>query len=450
MNIAIIGAGPGGYVAAIKAAQQGSNVVLIEKDCVGGTCVNKGCIPTKALLKGIHPLIEDNRLKQLGINYSNLSIDIDKLRNHKNRSLLISRQGIELLLKKYNVKLIKANAKEIINNKIIITSNDGNCSEIEYEKIMLSMGSEISQIRGSEIDGDRTISSDEALELRDIPRKMLIVGGGAIGIEFATIYKALGSEVTIVEMMSQILPGEDTESVEVLRNCLIKLGIKVIVNCKVDNVLKRSNDAQVCLIVDGVQNQECFDKILIATGRKPNIIEEIIKPLNIEYSFKGVLTNNYMETNNPDVFAIGDINGKSMLAHTAYTEAKIAVDRILGNSTKPISYDLMPRCIFSTPEFASVGATSCNKSYVFPYAANGRARASNIREGLIKLFVDNETIIGGTIVGENASDMISFITLCISENMSLKNLSEITFPHPTFSEIIGEAIEVAMGRPLHI
>jgi dihydrolipoamide dehydrogenase len=450
MNIAIIGGGPGGYVAAIKASQLGFETVLIEKENIGGTCVNKGCIPTKALLKGIHPLIEDNRLKQMGVNYSNLSIDIDKLRNHKNKALMISRQGIELLLKKYNVKLIRGTAREINNRKIAISAIDGKNEEVSFDKLILAMGSDISSIKGLEIDGNRIISSDEALELRKIPEKLLIVGGGAIGIEFATIYKALGSDVTIVEMMNQVLPGEDNESVEILKNCLIKLGIKIVLDCKIENVIKNTENIEVFLNKNGEAKEEYFDTILIATGRKPKIIDEIIKPLNIEYSLKGITTDNYLNTNNPDIYAIGDINGKSMLAHTAYTEAKIAVDRIFGNATNPIIYDLMPRCIFSTPEFASVGVTNSTKSYTFPYAANGRARASNIRDGLIKIFVENEKIIGGTIVGENASDMISFITLCISESLGLKKLAEITFPHPTFSEIIGEDIEVALGRPLHI
>lgn len=451
MKIVIIGGGPAGYVAAIRSSQLGGKVTLIERDNIGGVCVNKGCIPTKALLKSIHPILEKDKIEQAGISIPELKINLEKIRAYSNKAVLLSRQGIEYLIKKNNINLIKGEALNSNKNKEIVYKNsNGSEDKITFDKLIISTGSIISKIPGILIDGERVISSDEALLLKKIPEKMLIIGGGAVGIEFAVIYKALGSNVTIVEMMEQILPGEDTESAEILKKSLNKMGIEIINGCKVENLCLEDDAIMLNLNKGEEVLKETFDMILVASGRRPNIIENILAPLNVAFSNKGILVDSFMQTSNPDVFAIGDVNGKSMLAHTGYTEAKIAVQKIFGKDVEPINYNLMPRCVYSYPEFASVGRINSGKSFTFPYAANGRARANGLKEGLIKIFTEDNYIIGCTIVGENATELISQATIAIKEKINIKKITNITFPHPTFSEVIGEVCEVVEGIPLHI
>lgn len=452
MKIVIIGGGPAGYVAAIRSSQLGGEVVLIEKENIGGTCVNRGCIPTKALLKSVHPLLEKDKIEQLGVSFLDLKFDINKIRAHSNKAVLLSRQGIEYLLKKNNVTVIKGEAIGAQNKNVIFRTSEGKEEEINFDKLIIATGSTVSKIPGIEFDANRVISSDNALLLREIPEKLLVIGGGAVGIEFGIIYKALGSSVTIVEMMEQILPGEDSEAVEILKKSLLKLGINIITSCKVENLNKSSYEEKIELSLnkEGKVEKETFDIVLVATGRKPNIIENILKPLNVEFSGKGIVVNDFMQTNNKDVFAIGDVNGKSMLAHTAYTEAKIASYKIFDKDIEPIDYDLMPRCVYSVPEFASVGKLNGEKSFIFPYSANGRARAQGVKEGIIKIFTQYHYISGCTIVGENATELIGFAEMVIREKIDIHKLSNITFPHPTFSEVLGEVCEVAIQLPLHI
>jgi dihydrolipoamide dehydrogenase len=450
MNIVIIGGGPGGYVAAIRASQYGGKVTLIEKDFVGGTCVNRGCIPTKALLKGIEPLVELTRHQAMGFSCMNPLIDLNKLRSHCKKSVLLSRAGIEYLLKSNQVSFVKGEALSISNQTVFVKGSDQTEQKIEFDHLILSTGSIVAKIPGIEFDGKRIISSDEALEVEDIPKKLLIIGGGVIGVEMATIYGALGSQVQIVEMMNQILPGEDPEAVSILKNILSKAGIKIITGCKVVNVEKSIDMCQVCINKGEEINTEEFDKVLVCTGRRPNIQPFLLDPFGINYSNQGVITNEWLETNHKEVHAIGDLNGTSMLAHTAFTEAKIACARIFGKQTEPIRYSLMPRCIYTIPEFSAVGNTNTSEVYSFPFSANGRARASAIREGMIKVNIEKQKIVGCTIIGVNASDLISLATMAIQNQLTLKQLSQITFPHPTYSEVFPDVIEVAEKLPIHL
>jgi dihydrolipoamide dehydrogenase len=450
MNIVIIGGGPGGYVAAIRASQYGGKVTLIEKEFVGGTCVNRGCIPTKALLKGIEPLAELSRHQSMGFTCTNPGIDINKLRNHTKKSIQLSRAGIEYLLKSNQVNLIKGEAVSIENHSVLVRGSDGTEQKTDFDHLILSMGSIVAKIPGIEVDGKQIISSDEALEIADIPKKLLIIGGGVIGVEMATIYKSLGSFVHIVEMMDQILPGEDKEAVAILKNSLTKMGIKISTSCKVEKIVKNDSTCQVCIKSGDQVDTDEFDKILVCTGRKPNIQPGLLDPLGLEYSNKGVKTNEWLETNNKDVHVIGDLNGVSMLAHTAFTEAKIVCAKIFGKPTEPIQYQLMPRCIYTIPEFAAIGNTTTQEHYSFPFSANGRARASAIREGAIKINIENKKIVGCTIVGINASDLISLATMAIQNQLTLEQLSFITFPHPTYSEVFPDVIEVAEKLPIHL
>jgi len=449
MKIVIIGGGPGGYVAAIRAAQYGGQVTLIEDEFIGGTCVNKGCIPTKALLKGVEPMIEKTRHQAMGLVCSEMSIDLNKLRVHAKKSIQVSRAGIEFLLKKNQVTLLKGKAISASDHSINIMFSDHTEQNVSFDRLILAMGSVKAQIPGIEFDS-KIISSDEALEVQEIPKRLLIIGGGVIGLEMATIYKALGTDVHVVEMMNQILPGEDLEAVTILKNSLQKMGLKFTTSCKVESIVKNDFECQVCIKQNDTIDQIGFDKILVCTGRKPNIQEKLLDPFGIQYSNKGVITNEWMETNHKDIHVIGDLNGVSMLAHTAFTEAKIACARIFNHSTEPISYPLMPRCIYTLPEFAAVGDTLSPQTYTFPFSANGRARAASIREGMIKIHIEENKVVGCSIIGPNASDMISIATMAIKNRLTLHEFSSITFPHPTYSEVFPDVIEVAEKMPIHL
>jgi len=449
MKIVIIGGGPGGYVAAIRAAQLGGEITLIEKDTVGGTCVNRGCIPTKAYLKGVDPVIEFKKYQSMGLLGTLQGIDVDKLRAHAKKSIVLSKSGIEYLLKQHSIRIIQGEATDYHGKMILGKDSQQTSFEVIYDKLILALGSVPSAIPGLAYDGSLIISSDEALQLNTVPATLLIVGGGVIGVEMATIYAALGTKVTMVEMMNQILPGEDPECVQVLHQQLQKLGIQIKTGCKVEKVEKTATSCKVC-IQDGTSTiTGDFSQILVATGRKPFVQENLLKPLSIPYSPKGVSSNQWTETVNPDVFVIGDLNGQSMLAHTASTEGKVACARIFQQETNPMHYEWMPRCVYTIPELASVGVTNQGKPFVFPYSANGRARAAGIREGKIKLFTDGHTLIGCTIVGQNASDMISMATIAMSQRLSLDQLETVTFPHPTYSEVFLDALEMAIGKPIH-
>lgn len=450
MNIVVIGGGPGGYVAAIRASQYGGNVTLIEKEFVGGTCVNRGCIPTKALLKGVEPLVELDRHQGMGFVCQEASIDINKLRSHVKKSIQLSRGGIEYLLKNKHINLVKGEALTISNHSIKALTSEGNEQTISFDHLILSTGSVVANIPGVVFDGKQIISSDEALLIEKIPKKLLIIGGGVIGVEMATIYQSLGSQVHIVEMMDQILPGEDKEAVTILNNRLTKMGIKITNSCKVENIEKKSDICQVCIQSGDQINTEDYDQILVCTGRKPNVQPNLLDPLGINYSKNGVITNEWLETNHQDVHVVGDLNGISMLAHTAFTEAKIACARIFDKQTKPIQYPLMPRCIYTIPEFAAVGNTKSKEAFSFPFSANGRARASSIREGMIKIHMEEKKIVGCTIVGINASDLISLATIAIQNQLPLEALTQVTFPHPTYSEVFSDVLEVAEKLPIHL
>lgn len=450
MRIVIIGGGPGGYVAAIRAAQLGGEVTLIEKEAVGGTCVNHGCIPTKALLKGVEPVLEFKKFQSLGLLGTLQGIDVEKLKSHAKKSILLSKTGIEYLLKKNGITTIQGEALGYQDKEVIGKDANQQSFHLPYDKLILSMGSVPSRIPGIEWDGSMIISSDEALQLQNVPGSILIIGGGVIGVEMATIYAALGTKVTIVEMMSQVLPGEDLECVQVLHQQLQKLGIQIKTGCKVEKVEKTASSCKVCIQQANETITEEFSQVLVATGRKPFIQENLLSPLGISFSSKGVPVNEYAETTHPDVYVIGDLNGVSMLAHTASTEGKTACARIFGQPVHPMQYSLQPRCVYTLPELASVGDTKNGKTYVFPYSANGRARAAGIREGKIKLFAEGKNLIGCTVIGQNASDMITMVTMALSHHLSAEELEQVTFPHPTYSEVLLDALEMVVGKPIHI
>ncbi len=449
MKIVVIGGGPGGYVTAIRCAQYGGEVTVIEKNHLGGTCVNVGCIPTKALIKGVEPLIQWKSYTSVGIDGEKPSINLKKLQKHAKKAVTMSRQGIGFLLKKNNVNVIQGEAVSVKDKKVLVQSTEKELS-VPFDKLILATGSVPSSIPSIVPDHERIIYSDKALEIAEIPARFVIIGAGVIGLEMATIYNQLGSKVTVLEWMDQVLPCEDKESTEALKKSLQKAGITILNGCKVESVKNDNGIVTVKWTQNSEQNSMDCETVLIATGRKPLINEPLFNSLQLDYSPKGIVTNEYMETNQPDVYAIGDVNGKWMLAHTASREGLIAAARIFGKEVEPINYEYQPSVIFTHPEYSAVGKRTASKTCIFPYSANGKARASGIREGFAKLFIEDNLLVGCTFFGDHSSDMISLATLIIQNKIPLPVAANTTFPHPTLSEVFSEAIELAEGIPLHL
>lgn len=449
MKIVVIGGGPGGYVAAIRCSQYGGEVTLIEEGYLGGTCVNVGCIPTKALLKGIEPLSQWSHFGKLGLEGPKPTLNINKLMKHTSKAVQMSRQGIEFLLKKNKIQWIQGRAFEIRDHTVLVQKDDDQIN-VPFDKIILATGSVSSTIPGIDIDHERIIFSDQALNLSEIPNNMVIIGGGVIGSEMATIYNQLGTKVTILEGQSQLLPCEDTDAAHALQKSMHSSGIEIHCHSMVESVIRKDKTVQVTWKHENQTQSIETDSVLMAIGRRPNILPSLLDPFGIEYSNKGVLTTPYLETNHPDVYCIGDLNGKWMLAHTASREGMIAAARIFDKETLPIQYGLQPSVVFTFPELTGVGKRMAEQTYIFPYSANGKARASGIRDGFVKVFLDDHKLVGCTFFGEHASDMISIATMAIQSKLSLAELGFITFPHPTFSEVFSESIELAENLAIHM
>jgi len=433
-DLAIIGSGPCGYVAGIRAAQLGLKVCIFEKDRVGGVCLNWGCIPTKALSASANALYNIERASEFGIDVKSFSLDFSKVCDRKQKIVAKLSSGVEMLLKAKKIDVIKEKA-EIKSPAIIKADN----LEIEAKNILIATGSIPLELPGLSFDHVNILSSTDMLELKTIPRNLIIVGGGVIGCEFASIFRAFGSEITIIEAMPQLLPNEDEEIVRKMEQIFKKRGIKVLTNTKIDKIDKDS-------------------KTLICVGRLPNSKGLGIETLGIETNKGWIKTDEHFRTNTSNVYAAGDIKGGMLLAHVASREGIIAAEYMAGNS-QSIDYNAIPSCIFTNPEIASVGLNekaAKNKGLdmkvrKFLFSAIGKAHVINETDGFIKLVVDNKSdkILGCQIIGPHATDLIAEISPCIQFGITSEKLSSVIHAHPTLSEIICEVSEAAHDKAIH-
>jgi len=460
IDVVIIGGGPAGYVCAIKLAQYGKKVLLVEKKYLGGTCTNVGCIPTKSLLQSAHYYYEiKEKGKKFGIKYENLDFDFNSVKRQMNKSVTLSRKGIEFLLNKYGVILKNGEAKIIDKNKIKIIKNDGDSEEIDCSYIVCAQGSKPSIPKLFEnIPG--LLTSDNIFEMESFPQSIAIVGGGVIGVEFATFFSSFGIKVYLIELMPHILPFEDEDAASIIKNSLKSNKVEVFENYKVEEIkFEKENNYSIKLKSNSEEKEIKTEKVLIATGRIPNITEDIINAgIKVE---KGIITNEYLQTNIENIYAIGDIRAKVMLAHVALYEGVIAALNICGKKEKA-DLKYYPSIIFSNPEIGSTGLKESeiekleNKDEFsiakFPVSANGRARTLDEKDGFAKIIYNKKTklIYGGTIVSPFATELIMQLILACKNNIKLDELSLTIFPHPTLSETIHETFEIAEGFPTHI
>jgi dihydrolipoamide dehydrogenase len=459
-GIVIIGGGPGGYLAAMRGAQLNKKITLIEEDRVGGTCINYGCIPSKYLLHHTKVLKEVTGTKTLRGPLDQISLDWKKLQ--EGRVSVVDRlvKGIVFLLEKGKVEIIKGTARLKDDRTVKVRTAEGE-KTYEAEKIIVATGSRAASLPFLKPDGRTVLTSREALELEDIPRSLLVVGAGAIGLEMGSIYQRLGADVTVLEILPGILPGADRETARRLDRVLKKNGPKVLVRMRIESA--RVTDEGVTLTGTSLSDDAAFEysaqKCLLAAGRKPHTEGLFDGAPFLERDRSGFIrVDERLETGVPGIYAIGDVIGGKLLAHKAYYDGLVAVENASGMARKT-DYRAVPMAVFTEPEFASVGLTSeeaeahgiKTQSGVFPLQASGRAMTMDSLDGIVKVVADAaDTVIGAHLLAPGASDLIPVLTMAVARGMKLKDVAEVIFIHPSLSETIGEAALKAKGEALHI
>jgi dihydrolipoamide dehydrogenase len=462
-DLVIIGSGPGGYVAAIRAGQLGLKVAIVEKDDrFGGTCLLRGCIPTKALLFNAKLYHQFLNAKEFGITYKDLSLDLKVVQQRKNKIVMKNAKGVEFLLRKNKVESVRGFGTLESPTSVRVKTPAGEEKILEAKHIILATGSEPKIFPDKTIDGKHVITSNEALELEAVPKSMVVIGAGAVGVEFASIYARFRSKITLVEMLPQILPFEDAESAAELERSFRKQGITVMTKTSLEKVDVKKDGicAHVKNTVDGKVTSLDAEKILIAVGRSPNTSNVGLEKLGVQTERGYVLINDFMQTNVPSVYAIGDIVPKQQLAHLASFEAHVAVEHLAGHHPQPINYDLCPNCTYCDPEVASVGITEAKaierghkvKVGKFPFQANGKAAILGETEGFVKIVADERfgEILGVHIVGPHATDIIAEACAAMTLEATAEDLAKTIHAHPTIAEAMGEAAHAAFDLPIHI
>ena len=458
-DLFVIGGGPGGYAAAILAARMGANVVLIEKNKLGGTCLNEGCIPTKALLKCADVYASADVVIQYGVTYGPASFDFKKIISYKNRVVNQLVGGVSYLVKANKIKLISGEGK-LIDSKTVLVETEQGSIQVNAQNIILATGAKEVVIRGFEPDGEKILNSTQMLSLQELPQNLVIIGGGVIGVEFASIFARLGVKVNIIELTDRLIPQEDEELSKNLRRSLEKDGIRIYTNSLAHSVVKQAN-RNLCVQVklqDGtLQDVEC-DKLLVCVGRKALLHEVGVRELGVNMKNGRIETDAQMRTNLSGIYAIGDVTLSEQLAHVAYMEARTAVYNIMGKHCSA-DYSAIPHCIYTNPEIASVGLTEANAKELyesvkvarFPFASNGKALIEGHSEGFVKLIIDEkfETILGAAIMGHKATELITELTLVVQKKMTVMDLVNTVHAHPTLSEALSEAALAAVGLNLH-
>ncbi len=456
-EVVVIGGGPAGYAAATRAGREGWETILVEGRELGGTCLNRGCIPTKVFFKSQEVANLVKRAPDFGIKADFQGIDWETVLSRKNRVVKQLTSGVQFLLKKGKVEIIKGFASFLDSHTVRVEKEGGEKEEIRGKYIILASGSRSAAlpVEGANLEG--VIDSDQALELSSLPESLVVVGGGVIGMEMACIFNAFGVKVEVVEMMPKILPPVDEEITNLLTQLVEKRGMKVHVNAQVKKI-HRSGKLRVTFLQKGEEKEVEGDYVLVATGRVPQVENLGIENLGLKMENRGVWTDEFLRTSIPHLYAPGDVNGKYLLAHVAYKEAEVAIGHIKGEKEK-ISYKAIPNCIFSFPEIASVGLTEKEaeaKGYEvkvgrFPFRANGKALIEGETEGLVKIVSEakNGEILGVHILGPHASDLIGEAVLALNLECTPQEIAETIHPHPTLSEALMEAAQGVFSSPLH-
>jgi len=451
-DIAIIGSGPGGYVAAIRAGQLGKKVLIVERDKLGGICLNYGCIPSKAIIHIAHLYRKIKWLNEIGVAIGEVNLDFSKIKEWKDQVVNRLRKGIKYLLDSYGVEQIQGNAIINESNRIEVESK-----VFEARNIIIATGSSPLELPNVKIDGKDILDSTSALELTELPKSILVIGGGAIGLELGCAFQNFGSELYVVEIMDQLLPGFDREISETIRRSITRRGAKVYLSSKVMEVKKANGKQKVVIDAQGKIEEIEVDKILLSIGRKPNNQEIKLKGINMDN--RGyIITDEYQRTNLENVYAIGDITGPPFLAHRASKQGIVAVEVISGMKSA-FDYRAIPSTFFTDPEIISIGKSQDEASKEreilvgkFPFIALGRALTQGFSEGFVKVVADKESkvILGIQAVGEGVSELNGEAALAIEASLTLEDLGLVMHAHPTLSEAMMESAENALRKAIHI
>ncbi|ACL70848.1 dihydrolipoyl dehydrogenase [Halothermothrix orenii] len=459
-DITIIGAGPGGYVAAIKAAQMGAKVVLVEKDKLGGTCLNRGCIPTKALVRSAEIYNYLKEADDFGCHAENISLNMKKVIKRKDKIVSRLVKGIEFLMRKNGVKVIQGSG-QIKDPETVYVKKDNGDVVINTSNIIIATGSVPAHlpIEGADLPG--VINSAEALELEELPEKMVIVGGGVIGMEFAFIFNSFGVDVTVVEYLDDILASNDSDICSEITSIAENRNIKIFTGSRVEKINETEDGKYIVSFTQNDKNKFVTgDKVLMAVGRKPFFEGIGVEELGLELNEKGrgIKVNDKMQTSIPNIYAIGDVTSKILLAHAASHQGIVAVKNIMGEECK-MDYGAIPGAVFTDPEIATVGynektATEAGIEYnvgVFPFKANGKVLTLGENKGFIKILTEKDTdkVIGCSMIGPHSTDLIAEVTLAVKNGLRAEDIAETIHAHPTTAEVIHEAALSAYEKPLH-
>lgn len=462
INIAVIGAGPGGYAAAFTAADLGMNVTLIDPEKnPGGVCLFRGCIPSKALLHVAKLITETKEASHWGIEFGEPKIDIDKLRAFKNKVVAKLTGGLGVLTKQRKINFVQGRASFLTSSKLKIDKNDGTVEEKEFDKIIVATGSVISSLPVLQINSKRLLNSTSALDLPAIPKSLLVVGGGYIGLELGSVYSALGTKVSVVEMMDGLLPGADRDLVSFLSKRLQSSFDKIMLESKVVEIKEIEGGLSVKIQdKSGKTTEHVYDYVLMSIGRRPETAGLGLENTKVKTNPRGwIVVNKQMQTDDSNILAIGDIVGEPMLAHKAAHEARVAVEVIAGHKAafEPLA---IPAVVFTDPEIAWAGLTENQAKEKgitfevakFPWAASGRATTLDRSDGVTKLIIEPETerILGIGICGPGAGELIAEGALAIEMGANATDLKMTIHPHPTLSETVMEAAEVFFGQSTHM
>ena len=459
-DVIVLGSGPGGYVTAIRASQLGLKTAVIEKESLGGVCLNWGCIPTKALLKSANVYEYINHAEDYGIKVSSHKADFSAVVKRSRSVAEKMSGGVQFLMKKNKIDVIMGIGKVIPGKQIEVTDDKGKTTTYSANQIIIATGAKSRQLPNLLQDGKQIIGYREAMVLPKMPKKMVIVGSGAIGVEFAYFYNAMGVDVTIVEFLPNIVPIEDIDVSKQLEKTFKKKGISIMTNSSVEKVNKLDKGCEVIVKTKKGEESISCDIVLSAVGIQPNIEDIGLEETGIIVDAGKIVVNEFYETNIPGYYAIGDVVAGQALAHVASAEGITCVEKIAGHNPEPIDYNNIPGCTYCSPEIASVGMTEKAakeagydlKVGKFPFSASGKASAAGHNDGFIKLIFDAKygELLGGHMIGANVTEMIAEIVALRKLETTGHELIKTVHPHPTMSEAVMEAAAAAYGEVIHI
>ena len=460
-DVTVIGSGPGGYVAAIRGAQLGLKVALVEKDKrLGGTCTLRGCIPTKQLLMSAHIYEQMQHAADFGVRATEIQLAFADVQKRKERVVTKNSKGIEFLMKKNKITVFKGTGKLALPGKVTVTSEDGKTETINTKNICIATGSVVRPIKGFETDGVRVVNSDHILELKDVPKSLIVMGAGAVGVEFASVYARFGADTTIVELLPHLLPLEDEEVSAELEKSFRKRGIKFSTGTRLEKMEK--SDKSVVVTGKNAKGEDVrleAEMLLVAVGRMAYLEGLGLEGTKIKVERGSVQVDEYCRTGEPNVYAIGDVIPTPLLAHLASKEGILVMEQIAGQKAQPINLRHVPSCTYCDPEVASVGLTEAaakKEGYdvrvgKFPFSASGKARILGEEEGFVKVVSEAkyDELLGVHIIGPHATELIAEAGVALQLESTAEELGRTIFAHPTISEAVMEAAEGVHGLTIH-